>query len=131
MPTDLPHLPPPKVRDPIAQAVDNGIAWLQQEGPNYGFDINRIELAKLDITDGFDCPLGQAGQGYYSDLLNNLAEWLEWEGSSAQRWNWAEEHGFYVRCEYEGGPKPDAMYARYDAINNEWVRRLTELRSNR
>lgn len=91
-------------------AVDNGIKWLDANGPEGWRD--KIDLERLNMADGIDCILGQLYDSYW-----NAPE--DVRGTTMGTNSIRDKHC----CEMCDGEDPGHTYA---SLKDEWIRRLSE-----
>lgn len=77
--------------DTAEARVARGLAWLRTEGAALGWDVNRVQLDTMVLTDVTVCVLAQASGMYYGEALSQASGHGRWtmEGEA-----WAVAHGF-------------------------------------
>lgn len=53
----------------IEERVQAGMAFLDEHFPDH---VNRVDLVNLSVWSPIRCPLAQAGQDYYSNVIDDL-----------------------------------------------------------
>jgi hypothetical protein len=96
--------------DVLVQRATRGYAFLRDEGPRLGFDVNLLDPDLLDLSDSCDCALGETYEmGSYWDAVERLADEgypvatidEAWDvelnqGSHSLTFTWERQHGFAV-----------------------------------
>lgn len=114
--------------DELLVRAERGYAWLRDEGPKYGFDIERLNPDQLDLADGTECALGQThevGQGYW-EAAERLAlagfpvatiddAW--WTDEDCPTMLWERQHGFILN---DGDAAVLQRSVLWDQLTSAW-----------
>jgi len=104
--------------EPVSVRVARGLAWIKENGHLVDFDLDRVNLETLDVSDGTVCVTAQAS-GF--DSYSKAAEALEDEGIDPLEWG--RDHGALPARELVlGMGMYAARQADQDALTEEWRR---------
>lgn len=119
----------------ICKQVQKGAAWLDQVRPNWW---QEIDIAKLDLSDGCRCVLGQiagnpqndrgtwqtrdpdgkfsyAKEGY--EVVTDFVMMVTGYADYQMRFRWASEHGFNAG---------DIIGMTYEELDEHWISAIKE-----
>jgi hypothetical protein len=108
--------------------VARGMAWALTEGPRYGIDLERVDLARLTMASGQFCVLGQACLGPSANGFRHVARKLQRDGVDLE--SFMVDHGFDVAV-WVIGPWRMSSKRRLAKLDAAWRKALIEYRINR
>jgi hypothetical protein len=112
---------PEEVMNEARARVGNGMRWLQDDGPRFGFDILRIRIPGLNMKSGYECPLAQAhSSADYYVALSAVHGPLTTDDQEEKAEAWAALHGFqHGVCLSIEEPVPG-----YEHLRQAWIQAL-------